>query len=79
MYPEVLLSNHKMEGNLETHLEEVHPEEIRLESHMLIHMLDILDGEHLARTCSYQHGINHLLCNLCQNQQPNCHTKSYNT
>ncbi len=56
-----------MEHNLEIHLEEIHLEEIRLESHYLIHMLDLLDGQHLTHTYSYHHGINHLLCNLCQN------------
>jgi hypothetical protein len=45
-------------------MEEVHPKEIRLESHLLIHLLDLLDGQHLTRTCLYHHGINHLLCNL---------------
>jgi hypothetical protein len=34
MYQEVLLTNHWMEDNLETHLEEVHPEEICLEDHL---------------------------------------------
>jgi hypothetical protein len=33
----------------------------------------------LDRTCLYHHGINHLLCNLYQNQQPSDHTRSYNT
>ncbi len=44
MYPKVLLTNHRMEDNLETHLEEVHLEDIGLEDHPLIHMLDHLDG-----------------------------------
>jgi hypothetical protein len=34
----------------------------------LIHMLDLLDGHHLTHTCLYHHGINHLLCNVYQNQ-----------
>jgi hypothetical protein len=44
MYPNILIINHLMKDNLETHLEEFHMEEIRLENHLLIHMLDILDG-----------------------------------
>jgi hypothetical protein len=53
-----------MEDNLEIHLEEVHLEEIHLkeihqESHLSIHMLDLMDGQHLTHTCLYHHGINH--------------------
>jgi hypothetical protein len=33
-----------MEDNLETHVEEIYPEEIHLENHLLIHLLDLLDG-----------------------------------
>jgi hypothetical protein len=44
MYPKVMLTNHQMEDNLKIHLEEVHLEEIRLNNHLLIHMLNILDG-----------------------------------
>jgi hypothetical protein len=44
MYPKVLLTNHRMEDNLETHLEEVHLEEIHLEDHHSIHLLDLMDG-----------------------------------
>jgi len=44
MYPKVLLTNHWMEDNLETHLEEVDPEEIRLENHLSFHSLDLIDG-----------------------------------
>jgi hypothetical protein len=68
MYPKVLLTNHWMEDNLETHLEEVHLEEIFLENHLLIHLLDLMDGQHLIRACLYHHGINHMLCNMYYNQ-----------
>jgi hypothetical protein len=68
MYLEDLLTNHQIEDNLETRLEEVHLKSICLESHLLVHMLDIFDGQHLTHACSYHHGINHLLCNLFQNQ-----------
>jgi hypothetical protein len=44
MYLEVLFINHWMEDNLETHLEEVHPEEIHFKNHLLIHLLNLLDG-----------------------------------
>jgi len=44
MYLEVLLTNQWMEDNFKTHLEEVHPEEIYLEDHLLIHLLDLMDG-----------------------------------
>ncbi len=44
MYLEVLLTNHRMEDNLKTHLEEVHLEEIHLEDQLLIHLLDLMDG-----------------------------------
>ncbi len=44
IYLEILFINHQMEVNLEVHLEEVHPEEIRLENHLSIHLLDLLDG-----------------------------------
>jgi hypothetical protein len=44
MYPNVLITNHEMEDNLEIHLKEIHPKEIHLESHLLIHLLDLLDG-----------------------------------
>jgi hypothetical protein len=37
-----------------------------------------MDGQHLICACLYHHGINHLLCNLHQNQQPNYHIGSYN-
>jgi hypothetical protein len=67
MYLKVMLTNHRMEDNLEIHLKEVHPEEICLEDHLLIHLLDLLDGQHLTCTCLYHHGINHMLCNLYQN------------
>ncbi len=63
----VLITNHRKENNLETHLEEIHPEEIHLENHLLIHLLDLLDGQHLTHACLYHHGINHLLCNMYQN------------
>jgi hypothetical protein len=60
MYLEVLLTNHLMEDNLEIHLEEVHPEEICLEEHHLIHLLDhALDPHMFIPPC-----INHLLYNL---------------
>jgi hypothetical protein len=42
--PRGYTTNHWMEDNLETHLEEVHMEEIRLENHLLIHLLDLMDG-----------------------------------
>ncbi len=64
IYPKDLINNHRMEDNLEIHLEEFHLEQIRLESHLLIQLLDILDGHHLTHTCLYHHVINHLLCNL---------------
>jgi hypothetical protein len=67
MYLEVLLTNHQKEDNLETHLDEVHPKEILLKDHHSIHLLDQMDGQHLAHACSYHHGINHLLCDLYQN------------
>jgi hypothetical protein len=38
MYLEVLLTNHRMEDNLKTHLEEVHIEEIHLEDHHSNHI-----------------------------------------
>ncbi len=79
MYLDILIINHWMKDSLETHLEKVHSKEICLESHLLIHLLDLLDGEHLTHTYLYHHGINHLLCNLFQNQQPSYHTRSYNT
>ncbi len=41
-------------------------------------LLDLMDGQRLIRTCSYHHGLNHLLCNLYQNYQPCCHIGSYN-
>ncbi len=43
MNPKVLLTNDRMEDNLETHLEEVHPKEIHLEDHHLNRMLDHLN------------------------------------
>jgi hypothetical protein len=49
-----------MEDNLEIHLEEVHLEEIHRESHPSIHLLDLLDDQHLIHICLYHHGINHL-------------------
>jgi hypothetical protein len=64
MYLEVLLTNHWMEDNMKTHLEEVHLEEILLEYHLSIHLLDLMDGQHLTCACLYHHGISHLLCNL---------------
>jgi hypothetical protein len=79
MYPNILIINHQMEDNLEIHLEAIHPKEIHQENHLLIHMLHLLDGQHLTRICLDHHGINHLLCNLFQNQQPNYHIGSYNT
>jgi len=68
-----------MECNLEIHLEEVFLEEIRKESHLSIHTLDLLDGQHLICVCLYHHGINRLLCNMFLNQPPSCHIGSYNT
>jgi hypothetical protein len=56
-----------MEDNLNTHLEEVHMEEIYMEDHLLIHLLDLMDGQHLTCACLYHYGINHLLYNLYQN------------
>jgi hypothetical protein len=56
MNQKVIFTNHQMEDNLETHLE-VHLEEIHFEDHLLIHMLDLLDGQHLTHTCLYHHGI----------------------
>ncbi len=55
MYLEVLLINHRMEDNLEVHLEE-----ICMEDHHLIHMLDLTNGQHLTHACLYDHGINNL-------------------
>jgi hypothetical protein len=49
------------------HLDEVHLEELYWENHISIHLLDLMDGQHLTHVCLYHHGINHLLCNLCQN------------
>ncbi len=43
--------------------------------HLLIHMLDFLDGQHLIHICLYHH----LLCNLFQNQPPSYHIGSYHT
>jgi hypothetical protein len=65
MYLEVLLTNHQMEDKLETHLEEVH-----LEDHHLIHMLDHMDGQHLTHACLYHHGINNccVTCTKTNNQ-----------
>ncbi len=59
MYLDILIINHQMKDNLKTHLEEVYPEEIRMESQLLIHLLDLLDGQHLTYACLYHHGINH--------------------
>jgi hypothetical protein len=53
-------TNHWMEDNLEIHLNKVHLEGIRLKNQLSIHMLDLLDGQHLTCACSYHHGINHL-------------------
>jgi hypothetical protein len=78
MYLEVLLINHWMEDNLEIHQKEVHLEDIHLEDHHLIHLLEHLDGQHLTSACLCHCGINHLLCNLYQNQQPSYHTRNYN-
>jgi hypothetical protein len=36
-----------MEDNLEIHLEEVHPKEIRRESHLSIHLLDLMDCQRM--------------------------------
>jgi hypothetical protein len=41
MYLDILIINHHLEDNLKTHLEEVYLEEIPLESHLLIHILDL--------------------------------------
>jgi hypothetical protein len=71
MYLKVLFTNHQLEYNLEIYMEEVHLEEIHLEDHLLIYLLYLMDGQHLIHVCSYHHGINHMLCNLYQNQQPN--------
>ncbi len=79
MYLNIIIINHQMKDNLEIHLEEVHSEEIRQENHLLIHLFHLLDGQHLTHICLYHHGINHLLCNMFQNQQPSYHTKNYNT
>jgi hypothetical protein len=38
------MTNHRMEDNLETHLYKVHLEEICLEDHVLIDLLDLMDG-----------------------------------
>jgi hypothetical protein len=46
-----MLINHQMEDKLEIHLEEVHLEEICLKNHLLIHLLNLLDGQHLTCTC----------------------------
>jgi hypothetical protein len=43
MYLEVLFTNHRMEDNLEIHLEEVNPKEIHMEDHHLIHLLDLMN------------------------------------
>jgi hypothetical protein len=59
MYPYVLIINHQIKYNLKIHLEEVYLEDICLEGHLLIHLLDILDGQHLTCACLYHHGINH--------------------
>ncbi len=67
MYPKVLLTNHRMEDNLEIHIEEVHPKKILPEDQFLIHLLDLMDGQYLTHACLYRHGINQLLCNLYQN------------
>jgi hypothetical protein len=39
MYLDIFIINQWMEDNLEIHLEEVHPEEIRRQNHLLIHLL----------------------------------------
>jgi hypothetical protein len=44
MYPKVLLTNHRMEDNLETQLKKIHPKEVYLENHLSIHLLDFMDG-----------------------------------
>jgi hypothetical protein len=67
IYPKVLFTNRRMEENLETHQEGVHMEEICMEDHLSIHLLDPLDSQHMTHVCLYHHGINHLLCNLYQN------------
>jgi hypothetical protein len=56
-----------MENNLEIHMEEVHPKEIHPEDHLLIHLLDLMDGQYLTYTCLHHHVINQLLCNMYQN------------
>jgi hypothetical protein len=38
---------------MEIHMEEIHPKEIRMESHLLIHMLDLLDGQHNMGDCVF--------------------------
>jgi hypothetical protein len=43
---------------MEDNLEEVHLEEICMEDHHSIHLLDHLDGSHLTHKCLYHHGIN---------------------
>jgi hypothetical protein len=40
-----------MEDNSEIHLKEVHSKDIRLEDHHLIHMLDLMDAQHLTHAC----------------------------
>jgi hypothetical protein len=44
----VFITNHQIEDNLEIHLEEIHRE-----SHPSIHLLDLLDGQHLIHICLY--------------------------
>ncbi len=51
IYLKVLITNHQMEDNLEIHLEEVHLEKIHQESHPSIHLLDLLDDQHLIHVC----------------------------
>ncbi len=67
-----------MQDNLKIHLK-VHMEHIHVENHQLIQMSNHLNGQHLIHTCSYHHAIQHLLYNMHQSQQLNCHTENCNT
>jgi hypothetical protein len=52
---------------IEIHLKEMHPKEIHLEDHRLIHLLDHSDGQDLTHACLYHHGNNNSLYNIYQN------------